>query len=99
MLTKRFFKTKNEAEVTFEHACPAQDQVSLVAEFNNWQPISMKYNKKDKVFRTKVRLEKDSDFAFRYLVNGTDWQNDHAADQYLPNVFGSDNSIVSTYQA
>ena len=30
-----------------------------------------------------------------YLANGTDWHNDWAADAYLPNEFGSDNSVVS----
>ena len=99
MLTKRFFRTKNEAEVTFEFVCNKNDDVELLGEFNNWQPQTMKYHKKDRVFRTKVRLPKDNSFQFRYLVNKNSWQNDHHADKYQLNCFGSDNSIVSTFQA
>lgn len=97
MLTKKFYKTKDEAEVTFEYSCDDVDSVSLVAEFNDWEPLEMTYSKKLKVYRTKVRLPKDNDFHFRYLINDTEWVNDHEADKYLPNEFGTDNSVVSTY--
>ncbi len=99
MLTKRFFKTKNEAEVTFEFNSDSNDQVALIAEFNNWQPLAMRYSKKHKAFRAKVRLPKDANYQFRYLVNNQIWQNDHQADRYLLNSFGTDNSVVCTTQA
>lgn len=98
MLTKRFFKTKNETEVTFEFNSNVDDHVELIAEFNNWQPLAMQYSKKYKAFRTKVRLPKNSNYQFRYLVNKEVWQNDHQADKYLLNSFGTDNSVVSTAQ-
>ncbi|SFD12314.1 isoamylase early set domain-containing protein [Pseudoalteromonas denitrificans] len=98
MLTKKFFKTKQEAEVTFEFNISNVKKVQLVAEFNDWQPIDMKFNKKDKVYRTKIRLPKNKDFHFRYLVNENKWENDHHADAYIKNSFGSDNSVVSTSQ-
>jgi 1,4-alpha-glucan branching enzyme len=96
MLTKKFFKSKQEAEVTFEFNVSQTDKVQLVAEFNNWQPLDMKYVKKDKVYRTKVRLPKDRKFHFRYLINDNVWENDHQADAYIANAFGSDNSVVDT---
>ena len=43
MLTKKFFKTKEEAEVVFEFNVSQADKVQLVAEFNDWQPVDMKY--------------------------------------------------------
>ena len=98
MLTKRFFKTKNETEVTFEYSSDINNQVELIAEFNNWLPMAMRYSKKHKAFRAKVRLPQNADYQFRYLVNHNIWQNDHKADRYLLNSFGSDNSIVSTFQ-
>ncbi|WP_462158287.1 isoamylase early set domain-containing protein [Pseudoalteromonas sp. GB56] len=97
MLKKRFFKTKEEAEVTFEYAHPDAQAVQLVAEFNEWQPVEMQYSKKDQTFRTKLRLPKDSEFHFRYLINDEQWDNDHKADAYVANGFGSDNSVVSTF--
>ena len=96
MLKKKFFKTKNEAEVTFEFAAHNLKTVALVADFNEWQPIEMRLNKKDKVFRTRVRLPKGGSFCFRYLLNNQEWENDYKADQYLPNPFGSEDSVVIT---
>ena len=97
MLTKKFYKTKNETEVTFEFSRENVNSVSLVAEFNDWQPVKMTYSKKLKAFRAKVRLPKDENFHFRYLLDETEWENDNQADKYLPNEFGTENSVVSTH--
>ncbi len=99
MIKKKFFKTKNEAEVTFEYPGEDLSSVSLVADFTQWQPVNMRYVKKDKVFRAKVRLPKNETFLFRYLLDGSHWENDHKADEYLPNPYGSDNSVVYTTAA
>ena len=96
MLTKKFFKTKNEADVTFEFNRSDVTSVALFADFNNWQAIEMKFNRKTRSFKTKVRLPKGKIYHFRYLLNNLEWENDYEADQYLPNEFGSDNSVVST---
>jgi 1,4-alpha-glucan branching enzyme len=96
MLTKKFFKTKDETEVTFELNRSDLTSAELVADFNDWQAVEMKFNKKTQSFKTKVRLPKNSAFHFRYLLNKTEWENDDKADQYLPNEFGTDNSVVNT---
>ncbi|WP_371188650.1 isoamylase early set domain-containing protein [Thalassotalea maritima] len=96
MLTKKFFKTKDEAEITFDFSRDDVESAALVGEFNDWQPINMKYVKSAKVFRAKVRLPKDQQFEFRYLLNGDEWENDYKADNYLANEYGSENSVVST---
>ena len=95
MLKKKFFKTKDEVEVTFQYTVDAQ-KVALVSEFNGWEPIPM--TKRNGTFSTKVRLPKDSEFHFRYLVDGDAWHNDEAADAYVPNNISGDNSIVKTYE-
>jgi 1,4-alpha-glucan branching enzyme len=96
MLKKKVFKTKDEAEVTFTFANEEANEVALVSDFNGWEPVEMKFNKKNKVFSTKVRMPKDSEFQFRYLVNGEDWANDDAADAYVVNEHGGQNCVVST---
>jgi len=96
MLTKKFFKTKEEAEITFEFKRNDVTSVSLVADFNNWQAVEMKFNKKTQSFKTKVKLPKGGTYHFRYLLNNNEWENDSNADQYLPNEFGTDNSVVTT---
>jgi 1,4-alpha-glucan branching enzyme len=95
MLKKKFFKTKDECEVTFELDAENADSVALVGEFNSWQPVEMK-PVKNGPFKAKVRLPKDSQFQFRYLVDEQRWQNDEAADAYWTNEYGSNNSVVST---
>ena len=96
MLTKKFFKTKDETEVTFEFNRSDVKSAVLIGDFNDWQAIEMKFNKKTKSFKTKIRLPKGGVFHFRYLLNDSEWENDYEADQYLPNDFGSENSVVST---
>ena len=97
MLINKFLKTRDEAEVIFEFNRDDVTSVDLVAEFNAWQPIPMKFNKKQKTFRTKQRLPIDHDYQFRYLLNATEWENDYQADNYVANQFGSENSVVATY--
>ena len=96
MLKKRYFKTKNECEVTFEYPNEAKT-VALVSEYNGWQPIEMKQRKKDQIFYTKIRLPNEGQYQYRYLINDREWENDEAADNYVANEFGSDNSVVQTY--
>jgi CHAD domain-containing protein len=45
-------------------------------------------------FVRTVQLEAGRVYRFRYLLDGHRWENDWAADRYVPNVYGSDDSIV-----
>ncbi|CCN89268.1 conserved hypothetical protein [Vibrio nigripulchritudo SFn27] len=96
VINKKFFKTKNEVEVTFELDEKEASSVAIVADFLDWKATPMKRNKKDKTFKFKTRLPKDQEFEFRYLVNDSNWVNDSNADRYVPNSFGQDNCLVST---
>ena len=97
MLAKRFFKTKEEVEVTFQIDRPGVEQADLVCEDLGWEPIPMKRADRGKgPFRARIRLPRDRQIQFRYLFNGHWWENDEAADAYWPNEHGSDNSVVDT---
>lgn len=95
MLEKKFFKTKDEVEITFVIDANGAESVALVTEINGWEPIAMAKSKG--AFRTKLRAPKDGEYHFRYLVDGTVWRNDAAADAYVPNGVDGDNSVVKTY--
>lgn len=100
MLTKKFFKTKDEVEVTFEVDRPDLDTVDWASETNDWSPVPMKRADRGKgPFRIKIRLPKNAEVQFRYFFNGHEWENDEAADAYWPNDMGSDNSVVFTHDA
>lgn len=96
MLTKKYFKTKDECEVTFEVDSDTAESVALVSEANGWQPVEMSKRRKDGKYYTKIRLPKEGQFQFRYLVDGQEWVNDSAADGYVANEFGGENSLVIT---
>jgi len=96
MLKKKYFKTSDECEVTFEYKNDSVDNVALVSEVNNWKPVKMKKRSKDGVFYTKVRLPNEGQYQFRYLLEGENWENDEAADAYVANEHGSENSVVMT---
>jgi 1,4-alpha-glucan branching enzyme len=98
MLTKRFFKTKDEVEVTFQVDRADVDSVAWVAEATNWEPVPMKRAERGKgPHRLRVRLPKETSVQFRYLFGDGRWENDEAADAYWPNEYGSDNSVVLTH--
>jgi len=96
MVNKKYFKTKEECEVTFEYDGNNAESVELVASGNNWEPIEMTKRKKDGVFFTRVRYPNNTEVQFRYLLDGSTWVNDSAADGYVANEHGSENSVVNT---
>ena len=85
-------------KVTFELA--AQDDVTsvhLCGEFNDWSTSATPMTRsKDGTFHTTVALEADSSYRFRYLLDGEHWENDWAADDYVPNDYGGDDAVVTT---
>lgn len=95
MLNKRYFKTVAECEVTFRVAPEGAEQVALLTAANNWEPIPMQKLKSGE-FKSRVRLPLAQRIEFRYLVDDDHWINDEAADAYVRNEHGSENSVVDT---
>lgn len=97
-LKKQFSKTKPVCKVTFtlsSEAIMTGDQVVVLGEFNNWdrtKGIPMKASKG--VYTAQLELEAGRDYQFRYLIDNEKWENDWAADNYVPNPYGVDNSVV-----
>ena len=97
MLKKRFFKTKNTCQVTFHLPKDIKaESAALVGEFNHWDESATPMKKVKAVWKTTLELEQGQEYQFRYLVNGTDWHNDPAADKYVANNIDGDNSVVLT---
>ncbi|BHH85312.1 isoamylase early set domain-containing protein [Desulforhopalus sp. 52FAK] len=96
MLTKNYSKTGKICRVTFRYNNPENAAVAtLVGDFNSWsfQNNPMK-KRKDGSFSTTLSLLAGNSYAFRYVLNGNTWVNDEKADNYQPNDFGEDNSVV-----
>jgi 1,4-alpha-glucan branching enzyme len=98
-IKKKTTKGKTVCKVTFEfpkEAAQGATQVQVVGDFNNWDPnngLTMKASKSG-TFTASVDLESGKEYAFRYLIDGTRWENDWEADKYVPSEFGSENSVV-----
>jgi len=98
MLKKQTLKSRPACKVTFEvpRELKAKD-VSLVGEFNDWNGAATPMRRlKDGRFTVTLELQPQRAYQFRYLVDGGRWDNDWAADRYVPNPFGGDNSVVLT---
>ncbi len=97
-LKKQFSKTKPVCKVTFtlpKEAIMTGNQVLVLGEFNNWDPakgIPMKATKTG--YSAKLDLETGRNYQFRYLIDNQKWENDWAADGYVPSPYGADNSVV-----
>lgn len=87
---------KDTALVTFElPAAIAVERASVCGDFNAWSPDTHPLAaREDGRFETTIELEVGRVFRFRYLIDGSVWENDWAADGYVPNGFGDDDSIV-----
>lgn len=97
MIKKKFFKAKPTCQVTFQLPKGIQAKtVNLVGEFNGWDEQATPLKKVKNVWKTTLELEQGQAYQFRYLVNGSEWHNDEAADQYVPNNVDGDNSVVVT---
>ena len=71
-------------------------QLYLVGEFNEWNETATPMQKADDgSWSVKLTLEGDRDYQYRYRDNNGVWHNDWAADAYMRNTYGSDNSVVS----
>ena len=97
MLKKSYTKTKEKCRVTFKLPPDVNaDAATLVGEFNDWDEGSHPMKKlKDGGFSTTLSLTAGQTYRFRYLLDDSRWENDWAPDGYLPNEFGTDDSIVT----
>lgn len=99
MIKKEASSRSGKLLVTFEYPGASRTQsVHLVGDFNRWNETAtpMARKKRGDIWRVQLELERGQDYQFRYLVDGTSWHNDWHADRYVPNIHGSDNSVVAT---
>ena len=81
--------------VTF--SIPARSDIAtaaIVGDFNGWSATDAPMRREDDVFTRTLGLRPGRRYRFKYLVNGDQWENDWAADDYEPNYAGGDDSVV-----
>jgi 1,4-alpha-glucan branching enzyme len=98
-IKRLYLKSRNTCKVTFRlprTAAKDAKSVSVVGDFNNWNihanPMKRLRNGE---YTTRLELEPGREYQFRYLIDGSKWENDWNADKYLMTPYGdSDNSVV-----
>jgi hypothetical protein len=82
--------------VAFElPAAVSAESVSVCGEFNGWSPQTHPLTRLESGgFRAELPLPAGHRWRFRYLLDGRRWENDWAADAYVPNGLGEDDSVV-----
>ncbi len=97
MIKKEYSKTGRSCKVTLELPPEINAQsASVCGEFNEWvqDALPMK-RRKDGSFTVTFSLKPGQQYRFRYLLDGTRWENDWTADAYLPNQYGGDDSVLT----
>ena len=87
---------KGKARVTFTVDPRVGAQAAAVCgEWNDWSADADVMRRDAKGgFSVTVVLDAGRTYRFRYLLDGQRWDNDWAADAYVRNKFGGDDSVV-----
>ncbi|MEZ0361493.1 MAG: isoamylase early set domain-containing protein [Hydrogenobacter sp.] len=93
MLKKSYIEKQGICVVTFNVRFDGASKVELVGEWNGWTPEVMN-KKRDGSFWLMKRLRSGREYRFKYLIDGNAWENDPYADGYVPNPFGTTDSLV-----
>jgi 1,4-alpha-glucan branching enzyme len=87
----------NAGTVTITFRVPpaaVAERVSVVGEFNDWSGDADPMARDLDGFVTRISLPVGRTYRFRYLLDGQRWENDWAADSYVANAFGGDDSVI-----
>jgi hypothetical protein len=92
---------EGRVQVTLELDPAVQaDQAFVVGEFNDWSLQATPMQPSDGGgFATVIELDAGRAYRFRYFLGDDRWENDWAADRYVPNEFGAEDSVIDLTDA
>jgi len=90
--SNRVGKISLQGKIKFEFSAPEAKKVSLVGNFNQWNPEAnpMKKNKKG-LWMATLSLDPGR-YEYRFLVDGS-WANDPSCSSRVANEFGGENCV------
>ena len=69
--------------------------VHVVGDFNGWSPTALPMEPDaNGELVARIALPRGRRYRFRYFLAESRWENDWAADDYAPNEFGGDDSVI-----
>jgi hypothetical protein len=78
----------------FVFVAPQAATVSLVGDFNDWDPTRSPMRTAQGVWATALRLSPGR-YRYAFLVNGSEWRADPGAPSALDDEFGTPSSVVT----
>ncbi len=94
MIKSRGAKGRASVTFTLDRRVGAQT-AAVCGEWNDWSAgADVMRRDAGGGFSVTVDLEAGRAYRFRYLLDGERWDNDWAADAYVPNGFGGDDCVV-----
>lgn len=96
MIKREVQKKDNKVKLTFVQPYEAsQSAISLVGDFNNWDPKVNKLVKRTNgTASVSLTVDVGQKLLFRYVSEDGTWFNDEAADAYEPSEHGTVNCVV-----
>lgn len=95
MITKQFTPKRTVCKVTFSlDAEKVTDSVSVVGDFNDWDPKAGEMKKKGDAYTLTVRVKPETDYKFKYYIDGENWEIDESADELVSNEYGTEDSVI-----
>jgi hypothetical protein len=97
-IKKEYLNSNSSCRVTFrlpKKAAGEAKRVTIVGDFSNWDKDAIPMKRlRNGDFSTTLELLSEREYRYRYLIDGRRWENDWCADNYKPNPFGCDDSVV-----
>lgn len=97
-IKKKYLESKSECKVTFKlekNKVNSANQAVLVGEFNSWDRTQTPMKRlKSGDFSVTINLATDKAYQFKYLLDDKEWINESTADNFVPNEFQGENSVV-----
>ena len=93
---KSYSKSRRICRVTFKLPPEVGAKTAcLMGDFNDWSRKAHPLKKrKDGSFGVTVSLVAGRTYRYRFLLDGARWENDWQAEGYVPNEFGTEDSII-----
>jgi hypothetical protein len=90
-------RASSEVLVHFQLAAPGAGSVALVGSFTGWETAKLPMTDADSdgVWEVSVRLRKEAVHTYNFLIDGTRWVSDPAAEGQVDDGFGGQSSIVA----
>ncbi|MFN8050143.1 MAG: isoamylase early set domain-containing protein [Acidimicrobiales bacterium] len=95
MIKKKADRKAGSVKVTFSVPDDwSEGPVSVVGDFNDWDPLATPLRKRGDVRSASVLLEPGAEYAFRYLDTHGRWHDDPDADGCRANELGGTDCLI-----